>query len=52
MYTYLNSVANFLRKNGFNSRGGGSNGNVPTASKYILCNEYVLIRKMHLTICS
>ena len=33
---YLNTVAPFLQKNGFNSGGGGSNGSVPTPSKYMV----------------
>ena len=33
---YLNTVAPFLLKNGFNSGCGGSKGSVPTPSKYMV----------------
>ena len=36
LQTYLNEVAYFLRKNGFNSEGGGSYGSVPTPSKFMI----------------
>ena len=35
-HTYLNVVAYFLRKKGFNSGGGGSYGSVPTPLEYML----------------